>query len=141
MPTRRRTGIETSHVAASAGAETLNQLFEDPKRAKTAYREFHKLDVDQDRQACEAMALQVPAEVTVHAVLFQGRRYLAARAAIAEKGRVDEAKIEDGWVPALIEQLSGMSPDGQHNFASPRPGNAGRRNVPASPGINAVRSD
>ena len=140
MPTRRRTGIETSRAAASAGAETLSQLVEDPKRAKKAYREFHKLDVDQDRQAGEAMALQVLDEVKVHAVLFQGRRYPAARAASAEKSRVGEVEVAHKWVRALIEQLRGTSPDGQHNPALPRLGNAGRRNGPAAPEIDAFRN-
>lgn len=111
MPTRRGTGIKTSRAA-----------------------------FDQDRQACDALALQVLDEVTVHAALDEGRQYPAARAAIAEKGLVDEAEVGHESVPALIEQFRAVNPDGKNNPASPRLGNAGRRNGPVAPGIDAFRS-
>ncbi len=107
MPTTRT----ASRAATSARSKILNQLKDDHKRVKKAYRDFQKLDLQQDPQACEALVLHVLDELTVHATLEEELLYPAARDAIADGGLVDEAEVEHESVHALIAQLRSMSPD------------------------------
>ncbi len=55
MPTSRT----ISRVCASARTEVLNQLKEDHKRVKKAYRDFQKLDASEDSAAGAAIVKQV----------------------------------------------------------------------------------
>ncbi|MFN3630552.1 MAG: hemerythrin domain-containing protein, partial [Casimicrobiaceae bacterium] len=99
-----------SRAATAARTQILDELKEDHKRVKKAYREFKKLDADADPESCEALVLQVLDELTVHATLEEELLYPAARGAIAEADLVDEAEVEHESVRALIEQLRDMQP-------------------------------
>jgi hemerythrin superfamily protein len=107
MPTTR----STSRAAATARTDVLSQLKEDHKRVKKAYRDFQKLDVEDDPQTCQALVLQVLDELTVHAALEEELLYPAARAAIADVSLVDEAEVEHEGVHTLIDQLRDMGPE------------------------------
>lgn len=107
MATARR----TSRAATEARNQVLQDLKDDHKRVKKAYREFQKLDAEEQRDACEALVQQVLHELTVHATLEEELLYPAARDAIGEASLVDEAEVEHESLRALIEQLQDMEPD------------------------------
>ena len=64
MPSTR-----TTRAASQARTEILEQLKDDHKRVKKAYREFQKLDPNEDAEACEQIVQQVLAELTAHTTL------------------------------------------------------------------------
>lgn len=107
MPTRR----PTTRAAANARTQILAQLKQDHLRVKKAYRDFQKLDIDEEPQACQALVLQALLDLTVHAKLEEELLYPAARSALADESLVDEAEVEHESVHALIEQLNAMDPD------------------------------
>lgn len=107
MPTSRT----STRAAAAARTEVLGQLKDDHKRVKKAYRDFQKLDREEDPEACEALVSQVLDELSVHAAVEEELLYPAARDAIDEADLIDEAEVEHESMHALIEQLRGMSPD------------------------------
>jgi hemerythrin superfamily protein len=100
----------SSRAASSARSQILSQLKDDHKRVKKAYREFQKLDGEEDPHACEAIVRQVLEELTVHATLEEELLYPAAREASAEN-LIDEAEVEHESLHILIDQLQKLSPD------------------------------
>ena len=104
MPSR----TNNSRARTTARTEVLDQLKEDHKRVKKAYREFTKLDVDEDPARCEALVRQVLAELEVHAALEEELLYPAARDAIADPDLIDEAEVEHESAHALMGQLKSM---------------------------------
>lgn len=106
MPTSRT----SSRAASTARTQILNDLKNDHKRVKKAYKDFQKLDIESDPEACQAIVQQVCMELTVHATLEEELLYPAARDA-AEEDLIDEAEVEHETVKALIAQLEGMGPD------------------------------
>ncbi len=107
MATARR----SSRVANEARAQVLQELKDDHKRVKKAYKDFQKLDPEEQRDACEALVQQVLQELTVHATLEEELLYPAARDAVKEESLIDEAEVEHESLRTLIEQLQGMDPD------------------------------
>lgn len=109
MPSRpNNSRTNNSRANTTARTEVLDQLKEDHKRVKKAYREFTKLDLDQDPGRCEALVRQVLAELSVHAALEEELLYPAARDAIAEPDLIDEAEVEHESAHALMGQLKSM---------------------------------
>ena len=111
MPSRtasRTNSRTTSRAASNARTEIIDMLKEDHKRVKKAYREFTKLDREEDPERCEALVRQVLADLEVHTALEEELLYPAARDAIAEPDLVDEAEVEHESAHALIEQLKSM---------------------------------
>ena len=106
MATRRA----NSRAASDARAQILSSLKDDHKRVKKAYKDFQKLDIESDPEACQAIVEQVCKELTVHATLEEELLYPAARDA-ADEDLIDEAEVEHETVKALISQLEGMGPD------------------------------
>jgi hemerythrin superfamily protein len=107
MPTSRA----ASRASSQARTEVLAELKDDHKRVKKAYRDFQKLDGEEDVEACEALVRQVLDELTVHAAIEEELLYPAARGAIADEHLLDEAEVEHESMHALIDQLRGMSAD------------------------------
>lgn len=104
------TSRTASRASSTARTQVLTQLKEDHKRVKKAYRDFQKLDVEEDPDACKAIVDQVCMELTVHATLEEELLYPAARG-VVEEDMMDEAEVEHGSVHALIDQLKGMGPE------------------------------
>ncbi|MEO5771797.1 MAG: hemerythrin domain-containing protein [Burkholderiaceae bacterium] len=100
----------TSRAASAARTQILNDLKDDHKRVKKAYKDFQKLDIDADPETCQAIVEQVCQELTVHATLEEELLYPAARGA-ADEDLIDEAEVEHETVKALIAQLEGMGPE------------------------------
>ena len=106
MPSRTN-----SRAVSNARNEVLETLKEDHKRVKKAYRDFTKLDVEEDPERCEALVRQVLADLQVHATLEEELLYPAARDAINEPDLIDEAEVEHESAKALIAQLNSMDVD------------------------------
>lgn len=108
MPSRTH-----SRARTTARTEVLDQLKEDHKRVKKAYREFTKLDLDEDPGRCEALVRQVLAELELHAALEEELLYPAARDAMAQPDLIDEAEVEHESAHALMDQLKSMAAQDQ----------------------------
>jgi len=106
MPSSRT----ASRAATTARNEVIAQLKDDHKRVKKAYRDFQKLDVEEDSAACERLVQQVLTELSVHAAVEEELLYPAARPALDDEALVDEAEVEHQSLRALIDQLRGMNP-------------------------------
>ena len=103
------TSRSSSRAATAARTQILSDLKDDHKRVKKAYKDFQKLDIESDPDACQAIVEQVCQELTVHATLEEELLYPAAREAAGED-LIDEAEVEHETVKALIAQLEGMGP-------------------------------
>jgi len=109
--TSTRTGSSgSSRANASARNEIIAMLKDDHKRVKKAFRDFEKLDPQEDAQSCQTLVERTCAELEVHAELEEQLFYPAARAVIKEEDLIDEAEVEHSTVKMLIEQLKGMGP-------------------------------
>ncbi len=109
--------MATSRAATNARNQILAELKEDHKRVKKAYKDFQKLDPEQDPEACAEIVEMVLDELTVHAALEEELLYPAAHGQIADESLVDEAEVEHESVHALIDQLRGMQP-GDEKYAA-----------------------
>jgi hemerythrin superfamily protein len=107
MATARR----SSKAANEARTQVLQELKDDHKRVKKAYKDFQKLDPEEQRDECEALVQQVLQELTLHAELEEELLYPAAREVVREESLIDEAEVEHESMKILIEQLQGMDPD------------------------------
>jgi hemerythrin superfamily protein len=107
MPTER-----TSSRAAGKGgrASIIGMLKADHKKVKKAFRDFEKLDPQQDPEQCQAVVEQTLGDVQVHATLEEELFYPAARSCLSDQDLVDEAEVEHTTVKVLIEQLKNMGP-------------------------------
>ena len=106
-----------SRAAVAARTQVLDALKEDHKRVKKAYRDFQKLDAENDPEACRAIVDQVLQELTVHAALEEELLYPAAHGQIEDESLVDEAEVEHASMHTLMDQLRGMEP-GQDKYVA-----------------------
>ena len=106
MPTR-----SSSSRGSSAKNQVVAMLKADHKKVKKAFKDFEKLDPQEDPQSCQALVGQTLAEIEVHAELEEQLFYPAARGAIKDEDLIDEAEVEHMTAKVLIEQLKGMGPD------------------------------
>jgi hypothetical protein len=104
------TSRSNSRAASAARAQVLESLIDDHKRVKKAYRDFKKLDAQEDAERCEELVKQVLADLQVHATLEEELLYPAAREGLDEADLLDEAEVEHESSHALIDQLMLMSP-------------------------------
>jgi len=99
----------SSRSNTNARNEIIALLKEDHQRAKKAFRQFEKLDPEQDAEACQELVQQTCSELEVHADLEEELFYPAAREALPEEDLVEEAEVEHMTVKVLIEQLKSMT--------------------------------
>jgi len=111
MATRNSSGGRGGRGASGAKSKIVAMLKADHKKAKKAFKDFEKLDPQEDPESCMALVQQTLAEVEVHADLEEQLFYPAARGAIKEEDLIDEAEVEHMTAKVLIEQLKGMGPD------------------------------
>ena len=105
------TSRSTTRAAAAARTRILDELKDDHRRVQKAYRQFRKLDCEQDPAACEAIVQQTLQELQIHAALEEELLYPAARGNVADDALVDEAEVEHESAHTLIAQLLGTSAD------------------------------
>ena len=102
---------------STAKTEIINMLKADHKKAKKAFKDFEKMDVEEDADSAEALVSQTLAEIEIHAALEEQIFYPAARGAIKEEDLIDEAEVEHMTVKVLIEQLKSMNAE-EEKFAA-----------------------
>jgi hypothetical protein len=90
----------------------------DHKKVKKAFKDFEKLDPQEDAESCKALVEQTCAELEVHAQLEEQVFYPAARSAMKEDDLIDEAEVEHMSAKVLIDQLKGMSEDDEKYAAT-----------------------
>ncbi len=118
MPTTRtESSTGTSRRTATRGDtaardEILEQLKEDHRRVKKAFRDFEKMQPQDD--ACQALIAQTLAELEIHAELEEDLFYPAIRSALADEGLIDEAEVEHMTFRVLMDQLKKMDPTDDH---------------------------
>ncbi|MDP2263846.1 MAG: hemerythrin domain-containing protein [Hydrogenophaga sp.] len=107
----------SSRAATAARSTILGALVDDHKRVKKAFRDFKKLDTEEDTEAAQALVQQVLTELQIHAALEEELLYPAAREALKDTDMLDEAEVEHESAHTLIDQLSVMSPADDKYFA------------------------
>jgi hemerythrin-like domain-containing protein len=107
-----------SRNSSAARSEIIEELKEDHKRVKQAFRQAEKLDAEEDGEELREIVEQTCAELEVHARLEEEVFYPAAREVLKDKQLIDEAEVEHGSAKALIAQLRGMGPDDEKYAAT-----------------------
>ena len=97
--------------AASAREAVLEMLKDDHKRVKKAFRDFEKLDAQEDSEECADLVAQTCTDLEVHAQLEEDLFYPALRGNLQEEDLLDEAEVEHKSAKMLIAELKDMSPD------------------------------
>ncbi len=103
---------------SAARSEIIEELKEDHRRVKQAFRQAEKLDAEEDGEELKAIVDQTCAELEVHARLEEEVFYPAARDVLKEEDLIDEAEVEHGSAKALIAQLRGMGPEDEKYAAT-----------------------
>lgn len=111
----------TSSRSSSSGSpknQILAMLKADHKKVKKAFKDFEKLDAQDDAERCQALVEQTCAELEVHAELEEQVFYPAARGAMKEEDLIDEAEVEHMTAKVLIQQLKGMDAEDEKYAAT-----------------------
>jgi hemerythrin-like domain-containing protein len=103
---------------SAAKNEIIEELKEDHKRVRAAFRAAEKLDAEEDGEELKEIVDQTCAELEIHAQLEEELFYPAAREALKETDLVDEAEVEHNSAKALIAQLREMSPEDEKYAAT-----------------------
>lgn len=111
MPSRKTSTSTSSGARSGAKNQIIEMLKADHKKAKKAFKDFEKLDPQEDPESCQALVEQTCAEIEVHAELEEQVFYPAARSAIKEEDLMDEAEVEHMTAKVLIQQLKEMNAD------------------------------
>jgi len=111
MATRSSSSQSKGRSASGAKSKIVAMLKADHKKVKKAFKDFEKMDPQDDPEGCQALVQQTLAEIEVHAEIEEQMFYPAARGAIGDEDLIDEAEVEHMTAKVLIEQLKGMGPD------------------------------
>src|SRR5688572_30960482 len=95
---------------AKKAPSALEVLMEDHDYVKKAYREFQKLDPEEDLEEAQALVKNVCAALKVHTAIEEKILYPAARRALKDKDLLEEAEVEHASAKILIRQLERMKP-------------------------------
>ena len=123
MATRNAGGTATEKARATraqtAALKRIVQLLkEDHQRAKKAFKDFEKLDVQDDPETAQALVEQTCAELEVHAELEEQLFYPAARETVKKEDVLDEAEVEHMTFKMLLEQLRGLQVEDERYAAT-----------------------
>lgn len=120
MATRKTTSRSStsSRGRGSAKTQIIEMLKADHKKVKKAFKEFEKLEPQQDPESASALVEQTLADIEVHAELEEQVFYPAARQAIKDEELLEEAEVEHMTAKVLIEQLKGMGPEDEKYAAT-----------------------
>src|SRR4030095_7776608 len=101
MSSRRCTSVSdpeeqkmASRNNSAAKTEIIEELKEDHKRARQAFRAAEKLDPEDDAEELKEIVDQTCAELEVHATLEEELFYPVAREVLKEADLIDEAEVE-----------------------------------------------
>lgn len=96
----------------TAGPNALDMLEEDHKKVQKLFKQFEKLDGDEETRA--ALVQEAIAEIKIHTAIEEQVFYPAARETLGdeEEGEdlLNEAAVEHDSAKALIEKLEGLDP-------------------------------
>jgi len=120
MATRKTTSRSSASSKGRGSAKTqiIEMLKADHKKVKKAFKDFEKLEPQEDPESASALVEQTLADIEVHAELEEQVFYPAARQAIKEEELLDEAEVEHMTAKVLIEQLKGMQPEDEKYAAT-----------------------
>ncbi|HEV7913075.1 MAG TPA: hemerythrin domain-containing protein [Albitalea sp.] len=120
MATRNSSSRSSSTGRGASGAKNqiVAMLKADHKKVKKAFKDFEKLDSQEDPESCRELVERTVAEIEVHAELEEQVFYPAARGAIKDESLLDEAEVEHMTAKVLMEQLKGMGPDDEKYAAT-----------------------
>lgn len=88
----------------------LEILMEDHEYVKKAYRQFQKLDPQEDLEEIQSLVKNVCTALKVHTRIEEEIFYSAARRALKDKDLLEEAAVEHESAKTLIRQLERMKP-------------------------------
>ena len=114
MPTRST----SSRGGPAAKNKVIAMLKADHKKVKKAFKDFKKLDAQEDPDSAQALVEQTCTELEVHAELEEQVFYPAARGAMKEDDLIDEAEVEHMTAKVLIGQLKGMNAEDEKYAAT-----------------------
>jgi len=118
MATRNTSRSGTGRGPSNAKSRIIAMLKADHKKAKKAFKDFEKMDPQEDPEQCQALVQQTVAEIEVHAELEEQMFYPAARSAMKDEDLIEEAEVEHMTAKVLIEQMKGMGPDDEKYAAT-----------------------
>jgi hypothetical protein len=120
MATRKTPSRSSSSSKGRGSAKTqiIEMLKADHKKVKKAFKDFEKLEPQEDPESAKALVDQTLADVEVHAELEEQVFYPAARQAIKDEELLEEAEVEHMTAKVLIEQLKSMSPEDEKYAAT-----------------------
>lgn len=96
--------MATKKIPGSAGKtkDAIALLIEDHRRVQKAFKEFEKLEDEEEKTA---LVEEACTDLKIHAMLEEEIFYPAAREVLDEADLVNEAEVEHASVKDLIEQL------------------------------------
>ena len=97
-------------MAKGKGVSALQVLMEDHDYVKKSYRQFQKMDPEEDPEAVRGLVKQVCEALKVHARIEEQIFYPAVRRALKDNDLMEEALVEHESAKALIRQLERMKP-------------------------------
>jgi iron-sulfur cluster repair protein YtfE (RIC family) len=101
----------------SKSAAAIEMLKEDHAKVEKAFKEFEKLDREQDPETCRQLILSVCEDLKVHTTIEEELFYPALREELEDEDMLNEAAVEHETAKMLIEQLENMSAD-DPNYAA-----------------------
>lgn len=106
--------MTTRKSAGSTGKakDAIELLIEDHKRVQKMFKDFEKLEDEEEKSA---LVEQARTELMIHTMLEEEIFYPAAREALNEAHLVNEAEVEHASAKELIEELEGY--DGADEMA------------------------
>lgn len=101
----------SSRAGTSARNEIIAMLKADHRKVKKAFKDFAKLDPEQDAEQCQAIVEETCSDLMLHMRLEEDCFYPPTREALDDADQMDEAEVEHASCKDLIEQLRDMSPE------------------------------
>jgi hemerythrin superfamily protein len=95
-------------MAKSKATDAIALLKADHDEVKQAFKEFEKMDHEEDTEAMEELVIRVCEALKAHTTVEEEIFYPAVRAAIDDDDLMNEAQVEHQSAKDLIEQLEGM---------------------------------
>jgi hemerythrin superfamily protein len=95
-------------MAKSKATDAIALLKADHDEVKQAFKEFEKMNHEEDTEAMEELVIRVCEALKAHSTVEEEIFYPAVRAAIDDDDLMNEAQVEHQSAKDLIEQLEGM---------------------------------
>lgn len=108
-----RSASSSGRGASGAKNQIVSMLKADHKKVRKAFKDFEKMDAQEDPEGCKALVEETLSDIELHAELEEQLFYPAARGAIKQQDLIDEAEVEHMTAKVLIEQLKSMQPDNE----------------------------